>query len=133
MRILIKRILLLISINVLLINSVKAECNPKTDIYEDSKTGRFSYSLDCHLEFGKLRQTDKDRQEQIAHLEKAIQMKDLALDIADKRIENWKDATYKMEDRILKLEKTNDNMKALYFGLGIIVTGLAVWGAGQLK
>lgn len=122
----------LLLIGSLLSVSVMAECVPKNDISEDSKTGKFTYSLDCHLEFGKIRQTEKQRLDEIDHLKSSIQMKDMALDLADKRIENWKDATYKMEDRIMKLDKTNDNMKILYFGLGIVVTGLAVWGAGHL-
>lgn len=108
-------------------------CNPKVDIYEDSKTGRFSYSESCHVEFGKLRQTEKDRQDQVVHLEESLKLKDLALDLSNKRIENWQEATYKVEDRLLKMEKTSETVKMLYFGLGIVVMGAAVWGAGQLK
>jgi hypothetical protein len=117
----------------IILNQSMATCVPKTDIYEDTKTGRFSYSEECHIEFGKLRQTEKERQDQITHLEESIKLKDLALDISSKRIENWQDATYKVEDRILKMEKTSETIKMLYFGMGIVVMGAAVWGAGQLK
>lgn len=108
-------------------------CNPRTDIYEDSKTGKFIYTESCHLEFGKLKMIEKEREKQIEHLEQSIKLKDLALDISDKRIENWQQTTYKLEDRLLKMEKNTDRMNWIYFGLGIVVMGGATWAAGQLK
>jgi hypothetical protein len=84
------------------------------------------------VEFGKLRFIEKERKKQIEHLEESIKLKDLALDISNKRIENWQQASYRMEDRLLKMEENTQKMNLVYFGLGIIVMGLATWSAGQL-
>lgn len=117
---------------VLLVNqTVLADCNPK-EIKETDK-GTFEYTLDCHVDYGKLRQNEDARKKQVDHLKKSIELKDLALDYSNKRIEIWQQATYKMEDRLLKIEKNNEKIKWLYFGLGVLVMSGAVWGAGQLN
>jgi hypothetical protein len=109
------------------------DCNPKIDIRQNPGTGNFVYSESCHLEFGRLRLEQKLRQQQIEHLEKSIKLKDLALDLSDKRIEVWKKTSYEIEDKMIKMEKNTDNMKILYFGIGIITMGAATWAAGQLR
>jgi hypothetical protein len=115
----------------LIVNPASA-CNPKFDIVENS-SGNFVYSKDCHIEFGRLRQIERDREKQIEHLNKSIQLKDLALDMANERIDMWQKATYKVEDRLLKMESNSDKTKWIYFGLGVIVMGGATWAAGQLR
>ena len=112
---------------------VAESCNPRTDIVEDTKTGKFTYTEDCHIEFGRLRLAEKERQKQIEHLETSIKLKDLALDLSNERIENWQQATYKVEDRLLKMESNSDKIKWIYFGIGVIVMGGATWAAGQLR
>lgn len=111
--------------------SVLADCNPKRDIYEQNN--RYSYSLDCHLDYGRLRKVEPLRQKQVKELKRSIEMKDIALDYSYKRIKNWKGTSLKLEKNILKLERNQERMKWIYFGLGIIVTGAAVHAAGQLK
>lgn len=115
------------------IQNAAGNCNPRVDIIEDVKTGKFIYTEDCHIEFGKLRMTEKERQKQIEHLEESIKLKDLALDFSNKRIENWQEATYKLEDRLIKMELNSDKINWIYFGLGVIVMGGATWTAGQLR
>jgi len=112
---------------------VAENCNPKTDIVEDTKSGKFVYTEDCHIEFGRLRITEKERQKQIEHLEQSIKLKDLALDLSNERIENWQQATYRVEDRLLKMEANSDKINWIYFGIGVIVMGGATWAAGQLR
>ena len=125
-----KRLILCILLMALTAQSVLAECNPK-DIKE-KQDGTFSYPVDCHIDYGRLRYSEKEKEKQIEHLKKSIKLKDLAIDFSNERIENWQKATYKLEDRLLKIEKNNENAKWLYFGLGLVVMGGAVWGAGQL-
>ena len=119
---------------VLLLNqNVVASCNPKIDIVKDSNNEKYHYSKECHIEFGRLYTTKEDKEMQIQHLNESIKLKDLAINTANKRIELWQNSTYKVEDRLLKIEKNNEKLKWLYFGLGIFVMGGAVWGAGQLR
>ena len=108
-------------------------CNPKVDIVQNPSTGNFIYSEDCHIEFGKLRMIEKERQTQIDHLQESLRLKDLALDFSNKRIENWQQATYKVEDRLLKMEQNSEKINWIYFGLGVIVMGGATWTAAQLR
>lgn len=115
------------------LQAVAENCNPKTDIVEDTKSGKFVYTEDCHIEFGRLRITEKERQKQIEHLEQSIKLKDLALDLSNERIENWQQATYRVEDRLLKMEANSDKINWIYFGIGVIVMGGATWAAGQLR
>ena len=127
-----KRIVLCIILMVSLAShSVLASCNPK-DIVEQAN-GTYIYPVDCHVDYGRLRQNEEARKKQVEHLKESIKLKDLALDYSNKRIETWQQATYKVEDRLIKLERNNDKLKWIYFGLGIVVMGGAVWGAGQLK
>lgn len=113
--------------------SAAQNCNPKTDIREDVKTNKFIYTEACHIEFGKLRMTEKERKKQISYLEESIRLKDLAIDVSNQRIENWQQATYKMEDRLIKMDNNNNTINWIYFGLGIAVMGGATWAAGQLR
>lgn len=117
---------------VLMVNqSVFASCNPK-DIKEQTN-GTFIYPADCHVDYGRLRQNEEARKKQVEHLKESIKLKDLALDYSNRRIETWQNATYKVEDRLIKLERNNNKLNWFYFGLGIAVMGGAVWGAGKLR
>jgi hypothetical protein len=84
------------------------------------------YSKDCHLDYGRLRKAEPLYKEQVKELESSVKLKDLALKYSNERTDNWKKTTYKLEDKLLKLEKNHDRMKWVYFGLGILTTGLAV-------
>lgn len=116
---------------VLTVQSTFATCNPK-DIKEQPN-GTYVYPVDCHVDYGRLRQNEEARKKQVEHLKESIKLKDLALDYSNRRIETWQNATYKVEDRLIRLEKNNSKMNWVYFGLGVIVMGGAVWGAGQLR
>ena len=117
---------------VLMLNqSVLANCNYK-DIKEQSN-GSYSYPVDCHIEFGKLVQNEVERVKQIDHLNKSIKLKDLAIDKSNERIELWQNTSYKMEDRLIKIERNNERLKWLYFGLGILVMSGATYGASKLN
>lgn len=106
-------------------------CNVKQ--IKEQADGSFSYPLDCHLEFGRLVRVEKEREKQIEHLNKSIELKDLAIDVSNDRIELWQNTAYKLEDRLLKYEATSERMRWIYFGLGVIVMGAAVHGAGKLR
>lgn len=110
--------------------SALAGCNPKEIKEVDNK---YLYPVDCHIEFGELRQDIKLREKQVKHLNKSLELKDLALQKSTQRIENWQQATYKVEDRLIKLDRNTDRLKWIYFGLGIVVMGGAVYAAGQLR
>lgn len=115
----------------LISNSAYAICDSK-DI-QKQEDGSYRYSKECHNEVGKTFGALEKREQQVEKLEKVIELKDLSLDKSYERIEMWRDTTYKLEDRVNTMEQMKKNNEVLYFILGIAVTGLAVYGAGQLK
>lgn len=113
-------------------NIAAAACEWSKDVKKLSN-GNYSYTKDCHLEVGKsLEKLDK-KQEQVKKLNKAIELKDLVITTNEKRIENWKQLSIDLEDRVNTIEALKGPDKLIWFSIGVIVTGLAVHGAGQLK
>ena len=51
------------------------------------------------------------------------------LKLKDSEIESYKT----QNQRLVKLDQNNETMKYVWFGLGILVTGMAVYGAGSLS
>ena len=121
-----------ILLTVSLVNqSALANCN-WNDI-KRKQDNTFVYTSDCHLEVKRLLDEQKLREEQVKELKGSIKLKDLALDTQEERLNRWRDATYRMEDRILKLDKANKYENWIWFGIGIVVMGAATYGAGQLR
>ena len=109
-----------------------ADCDFSKGI-EKLPDGRYAYSPECNRKVGKMAEDEKDRQTQIQA--KDVQIKDLGVqaDAQQKRADMWMDNSLKLEDRVNTMEELKARNQWLYFGLGIIVTGAAVWGAGQLR
>lgn len=95
--------------------------------------GRYAYSPECNRKVGKMVADEQDRQDQIAA--KDVQIKDLGIqaDVQQKRATVWMDTSLKLENQVNEMEALKARNQWLFFGLGIVVTGAAVWGAGQLR
>ena len=91
----------------------------------------FVYTKSCHLEVGKLVKEAQLREEEVAKLNEAIKLKDLAINTADERINKWRETAYSLDDRLSKQEKYNQWTNWGYLGLGIGLTVLGGWAAGQ--
>lgn len=106
-------------------------CDFSNDI---QKVGdKYQYSVECHKEVGKRLDELEIRKEQVKELNKSIELKDLALTLEQQRVDRWMDTTIKLEDRVNTIDKLRERNKLLYIGLGVVMTGLSVWAAGQLK
>ena len=93
----------------------------------------FLYTKDCHTQVGKVIKENESRKEEIKELRKTIKLKDLAINTQIQRVEMWQTTTFKLEDRIITYRKLDRYENTLWFVLGIVVTGAAVYGAGQLN
>lgn len=93
--------------------------------------GQFSYSPQLNLCVGKLVQDNKIKDQQIQDLTKAIQLKDLALKDADSRSNMWLLTAGNEQERLTKIDSDQKVNNAIYFGLGVLLTGLAVFGAAK--
>jgi hypothetical protein len=112
--------------------SAYGECDFATGI-EKLSDGRFAYSSDCHKRVGKLVEDIKDKDEQITSLTKTIDLKNIQIQVQEQRAQLWMDTSMKLEDRVNAIDRMKSTNQWLYFGLGVVTTGLAVWGAGKLR
>jgi len=85
----------------------------------------FIYSEECHQEVGKLVQANKD-------LQKAIQLKDLAIQQSDTRVALWEKTADNEQDRLIKMDSEEKHNEILYFALGVATTFLAGYAAAKL-
>lgn len=121
-----------------LLTNVNAACNWKTDVVRQGSN--YLFSKDCYKAVGilkvkaeELEQANNERKAQVKKQSASIKLKDLALDKADQRLMNWRSEAYNQHERLLKQQKLAKFNDWLYFGSGIALTVLSVWGAGQLK
>ena len=108
-----------------------ADCDWSKDISPEAD-GSYKYSRDCNKRVGKLVQDNKDLNDEVDKLNKTIDLKDLTIQTDEKRADLWMNSSLKLEDRVNTIDKMNETNKWLYFGLGIVVSGFAVWGASRL-
>lgn len=126
-----KRIVSLILMLCVLSNVAFAECDFKTGISPLSD-GSFKYSEECHRKVGQIVQENKTKDAQIADLSQALTLKDLAIKKADDRAQLWMDTSLKLESNLSKIDELRSKNEVIYFALGVVFTGAAVWGASQL-
>lgn len=109
-----------------------ADCDFSTGI-KPNPDGSYTYTKECHIKVGEIKQDLDVTKTQVVELKKAIELKDLALKLSDERVNLWMDTSLKLETRLNKIEDLKSKNELLYFGLGVATTVLAVWAAGQLR
>lgn len=127
-----KKITSLVMVVALLLSSnAFAECK-WTEGVKKVENG-YLYTNECHGRVGVLVKDLEDRETEVVNLRKGLELKDLALAKADERIMLWRDESYEQYERLQKQSELANRNQYLWFALGIVVTGAAVWGAGQLR
>lgn len=106
-------------------------CDFSTDI-QKMLDGNYSYTKDCHIKVGELVQDNEIKDKQIVDYKKAIELKDLAITVADKRTQLWMDTTFKLEDNINRIDSFKKTNQWIYFGLGALTMFAAAYAAGQV-
>lgn len=91
----------------------------------------YHYTKECNLEVGRLVQEAEKRRQQVDKLNKSIELKDLAIDKAEQRVELWKNTSYKLEDRLIKHDKWSKRNDWILFGGGMLTAILTGWAIGQ--
>lgn len=117
---------------IFMINTAYAECNFATGI-TPNQDGSYTYSKECHLQVGKNVRELSLLKEENKKLRETIELKDLALVKQEERVQLWMDTTYKLEDRINNIERLQETNKFLYILMGVGLTAISVYGAGQLR
>lgn len=110
-----------------------AECKWAEGVKKAPDGTHYDYTKECHKRVGDtVEELDKRRQQ--VELQQ-LTIKDLQVIALEyhKEADVFKNGMKKLEDRNNALEKLESKNKVLYFILGVVVTGAAVYGAGQLK
>lgn len=94
--------------------------------------GTMTYTKELHVCVGQMKADLESANSQIADYKKAIELKDLALTKSEQRGDMWMNQSFTLQDRMDKIESYKSKNEILYFVGGVFLTGLAVWGAGQL-
>ena len=94
--------------------------------------GGYLYTPECHGRVGILVKDLDDRAVEVEALRKTIELKDLTIQKADERTQLWRDTTFKVEDRLTKIENAADTNKWVYFGLGVLSVFAAGYAAKQV-
>jgi hypothetical protein len=105
-------------------------CNWGTIKKNTDKTYTISESL--YICVGQLVEDSKIKTQQIADLTKAITLKDLSVQEADKKADLWNQAAIKLENRLQSVDSIEKKSDWLYFGLGMLATGFAAYTASKL-
>jgi len=92
----------------------------------------FIYSEACHQKVGQLVQDSKVQTQQVTDLTKAISLKDLALKDSDQRAMDWMSTSGTLEKRLQEVDSLEKKNDLLFFGLGVLTTFLAAYGAAKL-
>jgi hypothetical protein len=108
-----------------------AACDFSKDIKENLD-GSYTYTRDCHIEVGKRVKKLVLLEEQVVELEKTIELKDLALSKQKERADLWMNTSVQVTDKLRSYDSVVGKENTLYFVLGVGVTVLSVWAAGQL-
>ena len=94
--------------------------------------GGYEYNSQLNLCVGQLVQNQQIQQQQLTDLNKAIQLKDLALTASDQRATLWNNTASNMENRLQKIDTETKKNDWLFFGLGVLTTVGAGFMAASL-
>lgn len=114
-------------------NIASADCNFKQGFGVTKVEGGYLYTPECHVAVGQMKQDLETVTTQLGEYKKAIELKDLALGKSNERADLWMNTSFKLQDRMTVIDDMKNKNQWLTFFAGVAVTGLAVWGAGQLR
>ena len=118
-------------ISLILVSSILSAttCDWKTIQKQD---GKFTYTLECHLEVGRLVEVEPLYKSQIDVLRKINESNKDLLKIHTDRIDLWRDYSVKLEKEYHKVRRWEKYNFWIGLGMGIAMTSLSVYLAGQL-
>ncbi len=106
-------------------------CNWSEDVSKNSD-GSYNYTKECHIKVGEVVETNEIQKKQIENFNQIIDHKDNVIDLHRKRVKNWKETSKELEEHVNMLQATKGADDWVWFGLGVLATSAAVYGAGHL-
>ena len=94
--------------------------------------GDYDYSPQLNLCVGNLVQQNQVQAQQIVDLNKAISLKDLAINYDEQRIAMWEKTAGDEQTRLATMESDQKHSDWLMFGLGVVTTFAAAYAASRV-
>lgn len=116
----------------LFVSSANAFANCDWSTIKKLPDGGYEYTPELHLCVGNLVQDSKVKDQQIADLNQAITLKDLALKEADSRVILWEKNSADELDRLNKISEDQKRNDWTMFILGVGTTFLSAYTAAKL-
>lgn len=117
-------------------NVMATDCKEAVSLLNEGEkascTG-FLFSPDAEKKASQAYEDSKYYKELSDLLNKRNQATNDEIKILDERLKLYQDQSFLLAQEVQKKEKEDFWQKTLYFGLGILATGIAVYGAGQLN
>jgi hypothetical protein len=98
----------------------------------ESQDGKYVYTRECHLEVGRLTKKYDLKIKQIDILEDMVSEFEKVLDLQVDRTNLWKEYSEDVEKKYTQVKKNERFNFWVNFGLGVVVTSLSVYLAGNL-
>jgi hypothetical protein len=93
----------------------------------------FIYPAECHREVGRLVEVESKRKEQVEELNKALTLKDLALQKSDERVILWQSESERQLKNLEKMSKNNSLQNSGYFLAGMASVLFGAWAVQKVK
>lgn len=124
----------LILIFVLFANNALA-CSEDVQIIEKGQTANCTGFLFSPIAAKKADEAadDRDYYKKLSEkLEQRQKLQDERSKVLDKRLQLYMEQSHILSEKLTERENRSEWEKVLYFSLGVVVTGVAVYGAGRL-
>lgn len=118
------------------INVSATECKEAVTLINEGQKAEctgFLFSPDAEKKASQAYDDAKHYKELSELLHKRSELTNQEIKILDERLKLYQDQSHLLAQEVQKKEKEDFWQKTLYFGLGVLATGIAVYGAGQLK
>lgn len=125
-----KKLIATFLVAISLSNVAIADCDFSKIVH--NADGTMTYTKELHICVGQMKQDLESANAQLTAYKSAIDLKDLAITKANERSDLWMNTSFKLQDRMNAVDDLKSKNQLLTFFAGVVVTGLAVWGAGQL-
>jgi hypothetical protein len=94
--------------------------------------GTYQYSAQLNLCVGKIVQDNQTQVVQIADLHKSIDLYKVTIKTDEERIQAWIQTSVNLENHVSSINDLDKKNEWLYFGLGVLATGVAAYTASRL-
>lgn len=119
-----------ISILSFIFNTAYADCDwSKIKKNQDES---YTYTKELHVCVGQMKEDLDTSNKKVETLNKALDLKDFALKMADDRAVMWMNTSLKLEEKVAKVDELSSKNQWLFFALGVAATAASAYVASRV-